>query len=107
MAKRAAPSSSKDLLSFFAARPIIESDEGDVDDVNENSESDTEIVPSHLFSVLLYLSQRLSVRLSLSRSKNHAKSGSHKDTVTLEAQLCSSVSGGIRHALASVQSARQ
>ena len=57
MAKRAAPNSSKDLLSFFAARPILESDEGDVDDVNENSESDTEIVPSHLFSVLLYLSQ--------------------------------------------------
>ena len=37
MTKRAAPSSSKDLRSFFAARPWrLESDKRDVDDVNEN-----------------------------------------------------------------------
>lgn len=45
MAKRIAPSSSKDLHSFFAARPWLELDE---DDVNENSESDVEIVSKPL-----------------------------------------------------------
>ena len=39
--------------------------------------------------------------------KNHAKSDSHKDAVTLEAQLCSSVSGDIRQLLAAVQSAEK